>query len=216
MLPARTEGLEFLFNHASRPFTAIFLRLCFSANTVTTLGGCIGIIGVALIWLGWFWFGYLSLIMYCIFDFSDGDVARALNSQSDFGGQLDCCFDRVIQILTFLIFILMAPTDSQIFAILICLFFLASSRFSSENKRYMILKVNPEFENVQRRSIGRAKSAILRIYNVVKPNHLSIILMLPLISNASEPLVYVLYCSIVCFTFSRSVHKSLIIRKEKI
>lgn len=65
------------------------IKLGLSANSVTTAGFVIGAMGCVLFAYGHLIWGAVLVNIYGLLDYADGDIARATNTQSDYGARLD-------------------------------------------------------------------------------------------------------------------------------
>jgi phosphatidylglycerophosphate synthase len=91
--PEQEFALNRLYGaHVSPFFTVVCLRLGLSPDQVTIIGGTLGAIGVALLFLPVQWWSIVAVVclqMGYILDFSDGQVARLSGRTSVAGSYLD-------------------------------------------------------------------------------------------------------------------------------
>lgn len=80
-------------HYVARPLSFYPAWLCIkmgiSANSVTIAGLLIGIGGCGLMAFGFLVWGAVMVNIYGMMDYVDGDIARATNTQSEYGGRLD-------------------------------------------------------------------------------------------------------------------------------
>ena len=99
MTPVRGSIWERIPSFLSRRLYVYFLR--FDPNLITFVSGMFGLFGLFLILLEPYdhasLFGCVSLIIFLVLDFIDGDVARATDRQSALGAWLDPFFDKIIE-----------------------------------------------------------------------------------------------------------------------
>lgn len=99
MTPLRASIWERIPSVLSGRIYIYFLR--FDPNLITFVSGMFGLFGLFLILVNPYGFGAplgcVSLIIFLVLDFIDGDVARATGKQSALGAWLDPFFDKIIE-----------------------------------------------------------------------------------------------------------------------
>ncbi len=98
-----TEHMRVWFKWLGDGIADFLLKLGLSANTVTVIG-CLGhIIAAYFAGTGKFWAAGLLLILFAIFDFIDGTMARKATggSGTKFGAVLDSTTDRYAEFMIF-------------------------------------------------------------------------------------------------------------------
>ena len=98
--PRRKVLSESLINHLSKPLTRILLKTNLSPNLITLIGGIFAFIGINLLFVSKL-LSSLFLLLYLIFDFVDGDIARNKKIFTKLGWWGDKIIDKSVQ--TFLI-----------------------------------------------------------------------------------------------------------------
>ncbi len=91
----------------------LFVRVGFTANTVTTLGQVIGLVAAGAIVFQLYWLGLILLLVSRICDGVDGAVAR-INGKSDFGGYIDIVFDFIFYGVIPLAFVIADPAANAV------------------------------------------------------------------------------------------------------
>lgn len=98
-----TEHMRVWFKWLSDGAADFLLKLGLSANTVTVIG-CLGhIVAAYFAGTGKFWIAGLLLVLFAIFDFIDGTMARKATggSGTKFGAVLDSTTDRYAEFMIF-------------------------------------------------------------------------------------------------------------------
>ena len=82
-----------------QPSTNFLVRLHCSPDVLTLLGFALNLVAATLFALGFYRWGGLAVLVAGIFDFFDGQVARAGQTASKFGALLDSTVDRYSEII---------------------------------------------------------------------------------------------------------------------
>lgn len=100
-----------------------------SANGVTLIGLCIGMLAALAILTHFYWLGLALLLVSRVFDGLDGAVAR-INGTSDFGGFLDIVLDFAFYGLIPLAFVIADPAANGVAgAVLLFTFYVNGASF---------------------------------------------------------------------------------------
>ncbi|MFT3698363.1 MAG: CDP-alcohol phosphatidyltransferase family protein [Kofleriaceae bacterium] len=76
------------------PIVSTLAKLPIHANAWTALGAALGLIGGVVLYKGWWWTGFVLLIVRGLVDHIDGYKARNFNQRSTFGAVMDDVCDR--------------------------------------------------------------------------------------------------------------------------
>ena len=90
-----TEWLRKVFRGLMEPIAAVFVRLGFTANSITILGCLLNIAVAVVIATGRMRLGGILFIVTSAFDNVDGTLARLKGGPTKFGAYLDSVLDRV-------------------------------------------------------------------------------------------------------------------------
>ncbi len=82
-----------------QPSTNFLVRLRCSPDVLTLLGFALNLLAATLFALGFYRWGGLAVLIAGVFDFFDGQVARAGKTASKFGALLDSTVDRYSEII---------------------------------------------------------------------------------------------------------------------
>jgi phosphatidylglycerophosphate synthase len=76
------------------PIVSALAKLPIHANAWTALGAAIGLVGGVVFFKGWWWAGFVLLLVRGLVDHIDGYKARNFNQRSTFGAVMDDVCDR--------------------------------------------------------------------------------------------------------------------------
>ena len=76
------------------PIVSALAKLPIHANAWTALGAAIGLVGGFVFFKGWWWSGFVLLLIRGLVDHIDGYKARNFNQRSTFGAVMDDVCDR--------------------------------------------------------------------------------------------------------------------------
>jgi len=97
--------LSYLLGHykLEMALTILFLKLNISANKITLISMGFGVLGCILIMIGYPYtvIGGVSLVIWALLDYVDGNVARLSNSVSNIGRYLDLINSHLVGPLTY-------------------------------------------------------------------------------------------------------------------
>ncbi|MEO9155019.1 MAG: CDP-alcohol phosphatidyltransferase family protein, partial [Kofleriaceae bacterium] len=71
------------------PIVSALAKLPIHANAWTALGAAIGLVGGVVFFKGWWWAGFVLLLVRGLVDHIDGYKARNFNQRSTFGAVMD-------------------------------------------------------------------------------------------------------------------------------
>jgi phosphatidylglycerophosphate synthase len=82
------------FDRVIHPVVAALAKLPLHANVWTALGAVMGLVGGIVFFEGWWWLGFVLLIVRGLVDHIDGYKARNFNQRTTFGAVMDDVADR--------------------------------------------------------------------------------------------------------------------------
>lgn len=170
---SRDTVFEILIDIISKKLLKLILNTSINPNQVTFFGAVIALYGIVSYFILQNNFVLtLSLIIYLICDFLDGDLARAKNCYSNFGFALDKYVDKLILISILIIIINFNILTSSSYVLSKLIFTLSILYFQI----LLILNSNFKFRKSSRDFVKRKDKISQLLNRYIRPTHINIIL----------------------------------------